>query len=263
VREFAPGYSEDWDVDGLLGAVQAYYPTKFTPEELRQAGSGEMLEASLKAEALKYYEDREQSLPGGSDQMRELERQIMLQIIDQRWREHLIEMDHLYDGIFLRAMGQKDPLQEWTREGYDMFGLLMGSIDADYVKYVMHAQIVTEQATGPDMDQAHYVSAEGAPQGSQAIRSAAAPIAATPQAAAVAAQVAAAPRPAPTAQANGGSQPGVGPRTPEEGGAPGSPPGNVTEPVQVPVVKSEHEKLGRNQPCWCGSGKKFKLCHGK
>ena len=256
VREFAAGYSEDWDVDGLLAAVHAYYPTKFTPEELRQAGSAEMLEESLKTEALKYYDDREQSLPGGAEQMRELERQIMLQIIDQRWREHLIEMDHLYDGIFLRAMGQKDPLQEWTREGYDMFGLLMGSIDADYVKYVMHAQIVTEQAAGPDMDQAHYVSAEGAPQGSQAIRSAAAPIAATPQSAAVATQIANSALPAANS-GNGGPRPGA------EVAPQGTPPAQVEEPVQLPVVKSEHEKLGRNQPCWCGSGKKFKLCHGR
>ena len=249
VREFAAGYSEDWDIEGLLGAVHSYYPTKFTAEELKSAASTEELEESLKAEALKYYEDREQSLPGGPDQMRQLERQIMLQIIDQRWREHLIEMDHLYDGIFLRAMGQKDPLQEWTREGYDMFGLLMGSIDADYVKYVMHAQIVTEEAAGPDLEQAHYVSAEGPVQGSSAIRSAGAPVAVTPQAAAVAAQVAAAPAPAPAPQPS------------SNGGA--AQPAQVAEPVQVPIVKSEHEKTGRNQPCWCGSGKKFKLCHGK
>ena len=247
VREFAAGYSEDWDVEGLHAAVQAYYPTKFTVDELKGAASAEELEESLKAEALKYYEDREQSLPGGPDQMRQLERQIMLQIIDQRWREHLIEMDHLYDGIFLRAMGQKDPLQEWMREGYDMFGLLLGSIDADYVKYVMHAQIVTEQPAGPDLDQAHYASADGPVQGSQAVRQASAPIAATPQSAAAAAQAAAQPAPAPQAGQPNTNGPAAAP----------------AEPVQVPVVKSEHEKLGRNQPCYCGSGKKFKLCHGK
>ena len=254
VLEFCSGYSEDWDLEGLHAAVQAYYPTKFTVEELAKADSAEDLRDSLQTEALAYYEEREQSLPGGPDQMRELERQIMLQIIDQRWREHLIEMDHLYDGIFLRAMGQKDPLVEWTREGYDMFGLLMGSIDADYVKYVMHAQIVTEPAEGPDLDQAHYVSAEGPVQGSAAMRQAAGgPPPATPQAAAAATRVQNQPTPVAaqqTAPADGNYQTGgVATQTAEE--------------TQVPIVKSEHEKLGRNQPCWCGSGKKFKLCHGK
>jgi len=251
VREFATGYAEDWDLEGLIAAVHSYYPTKFTIDELSRANTSEELDESLRAEALAYYEEREQSLPGGPEQMRELERQIMLQIIDQRWREHLIEMDHLHDGIYLRSMGQKDPLVEWTREGYDMFGLLMGSIDADYVKYVMHAQIVTEAPVEPDLDQAHYVSADGPVQGSQAIRQAGAPIAATPQSAAIAAQVAASPLPAPAQAA---------PQPSANGGAA---PTQVAEPVQVPVVKSEHEKLGRNQPCWCGSGKKFKLCHGK
>jgi preprotein translocase subunit SecA len=254
VAEFAPDdYPENWDVDGLHAAVTAYYPTKFTAEELGAAATREQLEESLKTESLAYYEERERSMPGGVDQMRQLERQIMLQIIDHRWREHLIEMDHLYDGIFLRAMGQKDPLTEWTREGYEMFGLLMGSIDADYVKYVMHAQIVVEEPAAPDLDQAHYVSADGPVQGAEAMRQSAAPPAVTPQTAAVATAVGQTPPPgaAPAApqQSNGGPQPaGQPPAMPE---------------TMAPVVKSEHEKTGRNQPCWCGSGKKFKNCHGR
>ena len=78
--------------------------------------------------------------------MREVERQVMLQIIDQHWREHLYEMDYLQEGIHLRAYGQKDPLVEWQREGFEMFGMMMESIAQDFVKYVMHAQItVIEQ----------------------------------------------------------------------------------------------------------------------
>ena len=122
-----------------------------------------MLEQSLETEALEYYEERERTMPGGPDTMRQLERQIMMQIIDQRWRDHLSEMDHLHDGIFLRAMGQKDPLVEWTREGYEMFGLLMGSIDYDYVKYVMHVEIVEEELG--DLDQLYVSEAEAAPSG--------------------------------------------------------------------------------------------------
>ena len=80
--------------------------------------------------------------------MREVERQVMLRIIDQRWREHLEEMDYLKEGINLRAMGQKDPLTEWQREGYEMFGAMMKGIAQDFVRYVMHVQVVQEQAAG-------------------------------------------------------------------------------------------------------------------
>src|SRR5690606_30482496 len=90
------------------------------------------------------YERREDEV--GTENMRELERQVMLQIIDQHWREHLYEMDYLQEGIHLRAYGQKDPLIEWQREGVEMFGAMMESIKQDSVKYIMHAQIsVVEQ----------------------------------------------------------------------------------------------------------------------
>ena len=94
-------------------------------------------------EAQGYYEQREEEL--GAEVMRQVERQIMLQIIDQKWREHLYEMDYLQEGIHLRAMGQKDPLVEWQREGFDMFGQMMHGIAQDFVKYVMHAQVTVTQ----------------------------------------------------------------------------------------------------------------------
>ena len=77
--------------------------------------------------------------------MREVERQVMLRIIDQRWREHLYEMDYLQEGINLRAMGQKDPLVEWQREGFEMFGAMMKGIAQDFVRYVMHVQVVQQR----------------------------------------------------------------------------------------------------------------------
>ena len=80
--------------------------------------------------------------------MREVERQVMLRIIDQKWREHLYEMDYLQEGINLRAMGQKDPLVEWQREGYEMFGQMMHGVAQDFVKYVMHVQVQVAQAAG-------------------------------------------------------------------------------------------------------------------
>ena len=81
--------------------------------------------------------------------MREIERQVMLRVIDPRWRDHLKEMDYLQEGIGLRAMGQKDPLTEWQREGYDMFGQLMDTVADEFVKYVMHVQVVVEESRRP------------------------------------------------------------------------------------------------------------------
>ena len=102
----------------------------------------ELSELAL-AEATAHYERREQELT--PELMREVERQVMLRIIDQRWREHLYEMDYLQEGINLRAMGQKDPLVEWQREGFEMFGQMMKGIAQDFVRYVMHVQVVQEQ----------------------------------------------------------------------------------------------------------------------
>ena len=96
------------------------------------------------AEATAHYQQRETEL--GTEVMREVERQVMLRIIDQRWREHLEEMDYLKEGINLRAMGQKDPLTEWQREGYEMFGAMMKAIAQDFVRYVMHVQVVQKEA---------------------------------------------------------------------------------------------------------------------
>ena len=100
------------------------------------------------AEATAHYKQRETEL--GPEVIREVERQVMLRIIDQRWREHLEEMDYLKEGINLRAMGQKDPLTEWQREGYEMFGAMMKAIAQDFVRYVMHVQVVQKEA--PTLD---------------------------------------------------------------------------------------------------------------
>jgi preprotein translocase subunit SecA len=227
-------YIEDWDLEGLVTEAFAYYPTKFTAEELGQAATTDEIIESMVAEAIAFYEGREQGMPGGPGMMREMEREIMLRIIDTRWREHLAEMDYLYEGIHLRAMGQKDPLVEWQREGFEMFGGLMDSISDDYVKYVMHAQVVVEEPA-PSLDRAQYVAAEDTVQAPAAGQAAAA------QAAAIAS----------------GSDGHV------SGGMQQQAQQVEDEIVNVPVVRSAEEKLGRNQPCWCGSGKKFKLCHGR
>ena len=96
-------------------------------------------------EATAYYERRETEL--GAELMREVERQVMLRIIDQRWREHLYEMDYLMEGINLRAMGQQDPLVAWQQDGFKMFGQMMHGIAQDFVRYVMHVQVVQQEQT--------------------------------------------------------------------------------------------------------------------
>src|SRR5207302_9998877 len=129
----------------------------------------DLLYESIRAEAVEYYAERETSIPGGPDVARSLEREIMLQIIDQRWREHLAEMDYLREGINLRAMGQQDPLVAWQREGYNMFGQLMDAINEDYVRYVMHVEVLTDQPSEPDLGQASYVSQDDPVQGPASI----------------------------------------------------------------------------------------------
>ncbi|MGI9021981.1 MAG: preprotein translocase subunit SecA [Acidimicrobiales bacterium] len=217
-------YPEDWDLPGLLHDVAMYFPTKFDAEELAAAATTEEITASLVAEAVRYYEAREADL--GPDTMREIERQVMLSIIDQRWREHLYEMDYLQEGINLRAMGQKDPLVEWQREGYDMFSQMVVAVADDFVKYVMHLDVVVEQPAVPDVRNVQYEAADDPVQAGG------------------------------VAQAAARQAVDTGEPLPEEAAV-------AQEASPVTVVKSANEKLGRNEKCWCGSGKKFKLCHGK
>jgi preprotein translocase subunit SecA len=167
----------------------------------------------------------------------------MLQIIDQRWREHLSEMDYLREGINLRAMGQLDPLVAWQREGFQMFGQMMDAIDDDYLRYVMHVQVVAGTGAGPDLTQARYEAAEDPSQGPSLLD---AFRATAPEVEAVAAGAG-----LPVGVSAGGQFANGAQATPQ----------HMEEPLQ-PVVKAPTEKLGRNEPCWCGSGKKFKLCHG-
>ncbi|MBV8236203.1 MAG: SEC-C domain-containing protein, partial [Acidimicrobiia bacterium] len=224
-------FTEDWDLEGLMNEVLTYYPTRFTAQELAAATRSDDIYESLLAEATSYYEQREQDI--GDVAMREIERRVMLSIIDQRWREHLYEMDYLQEGINLRAMGQRDPLVEWQREGYEMFTMLMDAIAEDFVKYVMHLEVVAE-LEAPNVLNVQYSAPEDPVQGSQGMMQAAAMQAAE-----------------------------MGEMGGEGGVAVDAPPALIEEePAVAQVVRSEHEKLGRNDPCWCGSGKKYKRCHG-
>ena len=221
-------YNEEWDLDGLVAELQGYWPSAFTVDQLReQCATTDELYDLLTGEAVARYEEREQEL--SPDIMREVERQIMLRIIDQKWREHLYEMDYLQEGIHLRAMGQKDPLVEWQREGFDMFGQMMHGIAQDFVKYVMHAQVTVNQPTDEQAapTNVQYSAPEDPSTAGSTLQRAAA----------------------------------AGPPADGAEGAQAPPP--AEEVINTPIVKSEWEKTPRNAPCPCGSGKKFKMCHGR
>jgi preprotein translocase subunit SecA len=217
-------YAEEWDLEALTNAMAGLYQTEITADELRQdlgQISREALIEEFQADARDEYVAKEEEF--GTELMRELERFVVLQVVDQRWREHLENMEALREGVHLRAMAQKDPLVEYTAEGERMFTELGRVIRGEVVLHLFHAELAPEEAQQQLAQQSqttngniHYEHDTSA--GAAAI-----------------------------AAAGGGEAVAAG--VPSAGG------------VQT-VHASPHEKLGRNDPCWCGSGKKFKKCHG-
>ncbi len=216
-----------WDLDEFHQNLTQAMPTDITRERLDDAKHVDELRGLVVDDALARYDAKEQAI--GAETLREIERRVMLSVIDQHWREHLYEMDYLREGINLRAMGQRDPLAEWQREGFDMFEAMMGMIDDDFVRYVTHLEVVTEEEEAPQPRNLSYSAPEDPVQGAAGLQQARA---AQPVEEAALEELGDAPEP-------------VGPI------------GAANEPVSV-------EKMpGRNEPCYCGSGKKFKLCHGR
>ena len=127
-------FPEEWDLARLVTEITQYYPTKFVADDLADATTVGQITESILSEALDLYSERDETIPGGEETARQLERDIMLQIIDQRWQDHLAEMDYLREGINLRAMGNQDPLVAYQREGFAMFGKLMDGISDDYLR---------------------------------------------------------------------------------------------------------------------------------
>jgi preprotein translocase subunit SecA len=228
IDTYCPGeYPEVWDLDEFHQNLTQAMPTDITRERLDDAKHVDELRGLVVDDALARYDAKEQAI--GAETLREIERRVMLSVIDQHWREHLYEMDYLREGINLRAMGQRDPLAEWQREGFDMFEAMMGMIDDDFVRYVTHLEVVTEEEEAPQPRNLSYSAPEDPVQGAAGLQQARA---AQPVEEAALEELGDAPEP-------------VGPI------------GAANEPVSV-------EKMpGRNEPCYCGSGKKFKLCHGR
>jgi preprotein translocase subunit SecA len=230
VAQYTPtDFIEDWDVDGLFTALEDIFPVEVTPEELAAEHTDrETLVTRLQDDAIALYDRREEEL--GAELMRAVERFVLLQFIDSRWREHLYDMDYLREGIHLRGFAQIEPIVAYKNEAFDLFTDLMASIWSDFTRMIFNLEVEplaeeeepeSRYEPGGTSTRSGRVSYSG---GSQA----------APGALAVAAE----------GYDDGGQ---------EEYEAPA--------PVQQRVLDEEHQ-VGRNDPCWCGSGKKFKRCHG-
>ncbi|GAA4971519.1 preprotein translocase subunit SecA [Kineococcus glutinatus] len=152
VREAtAQGFAEDWDFDKLWTALKSLYPVSVTVEEVVEAAGGrgnvtaELLSEELRSDAQHCYDEREERV--GAEVMRELERRVVLSVLDRKWREHLYEMDYLQEGIGLRAMAQRDPLVEYQREGYALFQAMTEAIKEESVGYLFNLEV---QAAAPE-----------------------------------------------------------------------------------------------------------------
>jgi len=207
----AEQYSEEWDLKGLAEIIHGQFGFDITQgkddggESLRTIGRDALLE-DLRTQVREAYDRREQDL--SPELMRFLEKTFMLQVIDHHWKDHLLGMDHLRDGIGLRGYGQKDPLIEYKREGFDLFSGMMERVKSDTLDRLFHVQAVRN---------------EGQP---------AAPAPTPPPPPVIS-------RPQPPLILNRGE-----------------------EPIAAQTVQRSDSKVGRNDPCPCGSGKKFKKCHG-
>ncbi|MDQ1603620.1 MAG: preprotein translocase subunit SecA [Actinomycetota bacterium] len=225
------GFAEEWDLEQLWTALKTLYPVAVTIEELEEASGGdrsaltaEFIAEELKADAQSAYDRREETL--GEETMREVERRVVLSVLDRKWREHLYEMDYLQEGIGLRGYGQRDPLVEYQREGFDMFSAMMDAIKEESVGYVFNADV---QQAEPDQAEDEAAAEHDADHHAEVL-----------------AKGLDAPRRPAQLQYSAPSLDG------DSGAA-------VTS---TESSGDGYEGTARNAPCPCGSGKKYKRCHG-
>ena len=312
--ETSDGYPEEWDLDKLWQAFRQLFPIGISVDDViedvggERAGlSGEFITEAVITDAQAAYERREEEF--GSEVMRELERRVVLSVLDRKWREHLYEMDYLREGVGLRAYGQRDPLVEYQREGYDMFGAMMEGIKEESVGNLFNLQVQVQE---------NPIVEEAAPDAEASLGALEAPgVAAAVDAPEAAGPASRAGTPAPGvpgsqpagAQARGSTSAGVqqdrraqqnrraqqgqrgqqdqrrqqdqrgqqepagqsaalpaglGPRRAQrlEYSAPSVDGGAHVETSRGPAARDDYARVGRNDPCPCGSGRKFKRCHG-
>jgi preprotein translocase subunit SecA len=305
----AEGYPEDWDLEQLWTALKTLYPVGIPLEEVeedRSVLSPEFLIEELKADAQGAYDRREEKLGIGADGepvMRELERRVLLSVLDRKWREHLYEMDYLQEGIGLRAMGQRDPLVEYQREGFDLFNAMMEAIKEESVGFLFNVEVQVEEAappptldlnalvaTGPGENPGEVVAEPFAPNVAPNVAPNIAPVGVAGEPVPSAAPAAFVQEQSLDIEGPGGAptvSPAAAPSSagvlPEAFGRPERPanlqytapsvdgdgvhrstgPMSATAVGQsAPAGQASGSDQSRNSPCHCGSGKKYKRCHG-
>ncbi|HEX3510074.1 MAG TPA: preprotein translocase subunit SecA [Solirubrobacteraceae bacterium] len=229
-------YAEDWDLDGLFIALGQFFPIEIDSDQIdRERVDHALLTEQLIEAAMQRYDEREQAL--GEELMGALERFLLLQTIDERWREHLFDMDYLREGIHLRGFAQVDPLVAYKNEAFTLFGDLMNSVWSDYARMIYNVQVNIEGENGGAAQPAPFAASGSSTRAGRVSYSGGHSAAGSGALAAAAAAAGT------SAAANG-----------------------YEEGEMVPVVEQrvvdEEQQIGRNDPCWCGSGKKFKKCHG-
>ena len=235
-------YAEDWDIEALFVALRAVYDPSLSKVDIEGLTTAEEVAELAVDDVLAQYAEREKLI--GEEQMRAVERAVMLSIVDVRWKDHLLDMDYMQEGIHLRALGQRDPLAEYKTEGYALFEDMLGGVRQSVVMTLMknspedlayfaamtfdQPRLALDYTSGDDL--AYQTSFAGAAGMAGAV------------------------------DTTGGDGAYGAPAA-----AQGAPAMAAQQAGQAPVaVQQRHveQKLGRNDPCWCGSGKKFKKCHG-
>ncbi len=230
-------FAEEWDLDQLWTDLGQIWPVGIDWADLeREAGGRAELEradlvSALQADAHEAYAQREAEV--GSEVMRELERRVLLSVLDRKWREHLYEMDYLREGIYLRAYSQRDPLVEYQREGYDMFAAMMDGIKEEALGFLFNLEVSVD-----DEPEEEYVDLEDL-------------------ATAEAEDVEPMRREVPSIHAKGLERPSA-----PTGLAYSAPSEDGEAEVHAEAAEDPFSGTGRNEACPCGSGRKFKRCHG-
>ena len=242
VRLHTQGFADEWDLDALWNDMRQLYPVSLDPADYDEVEEASELIDDFKEDAQKAYDTREENL--GEDVMRELERQVWLTVLDRKWRDHLYEMDYLREGIGLRAMAQRDPLVEYKREGADMFDAMREAFAEEVVGYLFNIEVEKQDSPvvgerrdgdGNVVDASSLLSHDDETDEDEE-------------------------RPRPRALIKGLEDQRPSRMTysaPSEDG-------DVEQRRDDDGDGSDpYAGVGRNQPCPCGSGKKYKHCHGK
>jgi preprotein translocase subunit SecA len=254
------GFPEEWDLEALWTALKTLYPVSLRVADLEDEAGGragltrEQLVEDVRADAQAAYDAREQQV--GAEVMRELERRVVLSVLDRKWREHLYEMDYLREGIGLRAYSQRDPLVEYQREGFDMFSAMMDAIKEESVGYLFNLEVQVSEGPEPQPGAAHADAGADGADGADGVGGSFGP--AVAQAAASSQGGRGSRGDAPHIVARGLQQPQqpqhLSYSAPDETGG--------TEVTSDGPGDDPYAGVGRNADCPCGSGKKYKKCHG-